>query len=274
MSAPQEPAELPEDPARKKLVHEIALVIDRNYQPFTSNSKRILILLTMAERIDDSAPQDLKVHRDDLLRAAVVFLHASVEELLRGLAVSYLPLAGEEALNRIPIAGSSDTLRAEKFLLGRLARHRGKSVDDLISESVREHVARRSFSDITEIAGLFEHLGFTLDDHLRKMFSGLGALIARRHQIVHRADILIGQRDPTPIDVPTVRGWLESVQKFFSYVSAMDIFRTFPALVAQNEKSKNEESDQTPNKAPEPTSGTVPSPAEPGAAPVPPVAHL
>jgi hypothetical protein len=230
------------------MVREIALVIDRNYQPFTSNSKRILILITMAERIDHSAPEDLQMHRDDLLRAAVVFLHASVEELLRGLAISYLPLAGEDALNRIPLAGSPDTLRAEKFLLGKLARHRGKSVDDLIAQSVQEHVARRSFSDVTEIAGLFELLGFTLDDHLRKIFSDLSALIARRHQIVHRADILLGQRDPTAIDVPTVRGWLEGVQKFFSYVSAMDICRTFPALVAQKEKRDRDESNQ-PNQA-------------------------
>src|SRR5690242_1459503 len=70
----------------------------------------------------------------DILRAATVLLHASLEEVFRNLARWKFPLSHEAVLDEIPLAGLPG--RAEKFSLGKLANHRGKSVQELINESV------------------------------------------------------------------------------------------------------------------------------------------
>jgi hypothetical protein len=216
---------------RAATMARIANIIDRHFDPYDANRKRILVLITIAETYQEGVPEILPTHREDLLRAAVVFLHATVEELLRGLATAYLPLVGEDVLNRIPLAGSVDSLRPEKFLLGRLSKYRDKTVDQLIEDSIDEHVARRTFSNTNEIASLFEQLGFEIDESLKEIFSRLSALIERRHQIVHRADVASGERKPTPLSPATVRDWVVAVRNFFSYISAMDVCRAIPSLV-------------------------------------------
>jgi hypothetical protein len=108
---------------------------------------------------------------------------------LRRLAVIYLPACSAEVLNQIPLSGSADNLRAEKFLLGRLSIHKGKLVDELIAESVRDYIARKTFSNTTEIAGLLDWLRFSLDESDKKHLPPIAELLARRHQIVHRADM-------------------------------------------------------------------------------------
>jgi len=70
----------------------------------------------------------------DVLRAALVLLHASMEDVLRSLAYWKLPAAGPAVLERIAIVGGTNT----KFHLGNLAAHRGKTVDEVIKESVDE----------------------------------------------------------------------------------------------------------------------------------------
>lgn len=210
---------------------DIVAVFLRHSQPFLANTERVVQLIRLAEQIEAQEP-DLKRHGDDLLRAAVVFLHATVEELLRGLAGLYLPNAGEEVLNKVPIAGSRDMLNAEKFHLGRLVQHRGKTVDEVIQQSVRDHIARRTFSSVAEICSMFQLLGFSIGESGRKNFARMDALMARRHDIVHRADILKSASAPTPIDAETVRDWHDAVLEFFADVSAMDFCRSFPKLIS------------------------------------------
>lgn len=56
--------------------------------------------------------------RDDILRAAVVFLHATLEDFLRYIGTKYIPSRGEDVLNEISLISSSDVLRSpEKFFL-------------------------------------------------------------------------------------------------------------------------------------------------------------
>jgi len=58
----------------------------------------------------------------EILRAVVVLNHGYLEDFLRNVALWLMPIAGEETLNRISLAGV--TGRAEKFQLGKLAEHR------------------------------------------------------------------------------------------------------------------------------------------------------
>lgn len=80
--------------------------------------------------------------RADILRAITVFLHATFEDVLRTTARQRLPIAKSEVLDKIPLVGKSR--RAEKFHLGALNAHRGKTVDDLLQESVENYLTERA----------------------------------------------------------------------------------------------------------------------------------
>jgi hypothetical protein len=121
----------------------------------------------------------------DTLRASVVLLHASLEDFVRTLSERLLPTADEVALNQIPLLGQES--RAEKFFLGKLVHHRGKTVDDLLRESVCKYLERSNYNNTEDIARTLEQLGFAVADH-SDMFPLLEQLMKRRHQIVHRAD--------------------------------------------------------------------------------------
>jgi hypothetical protein len=63
--------------------------------------------------------------------------------------------------------------------------HRGKSVDEVIHESVSEYLEHSNFNSTTEIASLLETLGLDISGQ-RDYFPQLDAMIQRRHLIVHR----------------------------------------------------------------------------------------
>jgi hypothetical protein len=200
----------------------ITLVIDRNLTNFMRNTKRIDGLIKIAEELESD-----EEHRSDILRAAVVFLHAIIEELLRGIALVYLPISSEETLNKIPIAGSSDPLRADKFFLGRLSQHREKTVDELIKASVIEHVGRRSFSDTDEVCGLLKSLSFDVKK-IKAELPMIESLMQRRHQIVHRSDVASGASQPSKINADDIAKWRKAVEKLVYSVTAEDLVRNLP----------------------------------------------
>jgi RiboL-PSP-HEPN len=124
---------------------------------------------------------------EDILRAIVVLTHASLEDFLRTLAVTFLPFANEEVLNRIPLAGLDRP--AEKFSLGKLLLYKGQTVENVIQKSVREHLDRSTYNSIRDIVSLLETLGFDPSAH-KDSFPKIEAMIKRRHQIVHHADLV------------------------------------------------------------------------------------
>lgn len=151
--------------------------------------------------------------QDDILRAAVVLLHAHLEDHLRSVASALLLTGDENCLNAIPLAGVSG--RPEKFLLGRLVQHKGKLVDDLLRESVSEYLERRTFSDTDEIAQTLEALGVDISK-VSSTFPEIQRMMERRHQIVHRAD-RIREDDPTvlaAISPDEVEVWMKATKIF------------------------------------------------------------
>jgi hypothetical protein len=154
---------------------------------------------------------------DDLLRAAVVFIHAYLEDFLRTLAAELLPVGDESCLKDIPLAGSDSFGRGEKFVLGQLAQHRGKTVDELLRQSVSDYLSRSNFNSTTEIASLLVRLGFRPEEH-NKAFEAIDRMIERRHQIVHRADRRSdsGKMVLQPIDRNEVVEWLQATVTFTS----------------------------------------------------------
>jgi hypothetical protein len=146
----------------------------------------------------------------DVLRAAVVLIHATFEDLLRTLATMSIPLMSEEFLNQVPIAGSEG--RAKKFELGKLRAFESSSIKDVIHLSVMEHLEKQSFSSVDEIVSFLKFcLDIKLDKPSEEQFPDLADLIKRRHEIVHRADRseneLFALGPLRPIDAETVHVW-------------------------------------------------------------------
>jgi hypothetical protein len=132
---------------------ELTRYIAKHLYRITANLGRVKALVELAQSgFAAGAPPTMK---EDVIRAAVVFLHATLEDFLRYIGLTYLPSAGEVVLDRIGLIGSSDVLRADKFFLGKLAKYRDKTVDQLISESVKAYLEKISFSDPDDISRLY-----------------------------------------------------------------------------------------------------------------------
>ena len=52
-----------------------------------------------------------------------------------------IPFSDESAIDHVPLLGIGE--RPKKFFLGKLVRHRGKTVDDVIQQSIHAGNARR-----------------------------------------------------------------------------------------------------------------------------------
>jgi hypothetical protein len=184
---------------------------------YFENAARVASLIGL---YDGLGTGPTKLNKEDILRAAVVFLHASLEDFLRGVALSYLPLASENALNAVPLVGSNASGRTEKFFLGKLAAHRGKTVEEVLMQSVENHLERSNYNSTEEIASLLTSLEYDLDE-IRPLFPALDAMMRRRHQIVHRAD---RERSPdgalttVPLTIKEVTDWSSAASRFVGKV--------------------------------------------------------
>ena len=165
----------------------------------------------------------------DILRAAVVLIHAYLEDFLRTIAGALLPVGDEKCLAGVPLAGL--TSRAEKFTLGQLLPHKGKSIDDVLRQSVSEHLDRSTFNSIQDITALLEKLGFDVAKHAEE-FPVIDQMIQRRHYIVHRADRVKASGSETyalqPIHLADVSLWLEATIIFMSGLMAPFLIKLNP----------------------------------------------
>jgi hypothetical protein len=169
--------------------------------------------------------------KDDILRAAVVLLHATLEDFLRFIACRFVPFSNEDILNTIGLAGGSHTGRPEKFFLGKLGQHRGKTVDQLISESVEAHFDNRSFNNTNDISQVLQSAGVPLDV-VEKFYPSLSQLMTRRHEIVHRGDLIASgnkqsEREAAPIEANRVEEWYKTVFSFLTEVATHHLKASF-----------------------------------------------
>lgn len=198
-------------------------MIEQINQTLTSNLERVENLIATYEAQPDVAGRGRKSAQVlDLLHASVVFLHASLEDMLRSIAYWKLPLAGADVIDDIPLTGVG--ANPKRFLLGSLVPHRGKTIDQLITESVSGKLERSNFNNVGEIASLLTSIGINVDS-VNDDFDQLEELMSRRHQIVHRADrqdTVAGSGDHRVrgINKDTVRGWAANVKTFAEKLTA------------------------------------------------------
>ena len=183
---------------------------------FQQNMARVRNLLeinsTMAPIDVDPLVDPFGASAADLLRSAIVFLHATLEEFLRGLALARCSYVGTEFLKKVPLVGGGGS--AAKFSLGELAEHRGKSVHELIDESVRHYLDTWvNFSSTDQISAWLKDLDIRVDQ-VNGRFGDLQQLMERRHHIVHQADR--GLHGPRPLKHSEVENWADAVDEFVS----------------------------------------------------------
>jgi hypothetical protein len=152
----------------------------------------------------------------DILRAAVVLLHATLEDFLRSLLEWKLPEAEAIHLRDTPLAGKKPR---STFTVEDLAAFRGASVDEVIVQSVQAGLERSTFNDPGDVERAFAQLGLSsalLVPHRNE----LGTLMARRHWIVHRVDRNTGRgsRATRALDNPTVERWFAAVRQLTTAV--------------------------------------------------------
>lgn len=164
------------------------------------------------------SPDDKLPEVDDVLRSAVVLLHASVEDFLRSIASSHLPRTSRDLLKSIPLAGVG-TFRQTKYDLSDLITHRGKTTDELIDLSIDQWLQQRSFNNTGDIAAILIQIGID-PEQCNESFADLEETISRRHRIVHNADRSrdCGGAEINPIDPETVRLWRDSSLLFMKQV--------------------------------------------------------
>ncbi len=156
---------------------------------FDANLDRVRSLVVLYDRVTGSSSGRPSVQESELLRAAVILLHAALEELLRDLAEWRLPAASTEVLSQIPFVGGEG--RRTTLTLGDLMAFRGRPVEDVISRSVVAYLGRSSYNNPEDIAKLLGQIGLSQTSRGQLMDSparGLKALMSRRHQIAHRLD--------------------------------------------------------------------------------------
>lgn len=165
---------------------------------FHLNMKRIAGLTELIFRgggnpAETSAAVGSEEVRADLFRAIVVFLHATFEDVLRTAARQRLGEAAPEFLEKIPLVGNTK----DKFSLGSLAAHRGKTVDDVIRESVEKYLNRESFGASRDVDEILRHMGLDTKP-FKCLYADLDRMMKRRHRIVHETDLPIPRDHSLP----------------------------------------------------------------------------
>jgi hypothetical protein len=184
---------------------------------YVENVNRVADLIRLYESHPGSQGRGRKkVEPTDILRASVVLLHATFEDMCRTIERELLPFASQDVLKRIPLLGMSGHRSPRKFSLGDLARHRGKTINDIIKGSIEAHLQHRSYNNADDFRAFLARVGFRRPP-FEPYFSGIGSLTKRRHDIVHQVDrnegFGCGHQQVKSLSKNTVRSWVKCVHR-------------------------------------------------------------
>lgn len=172
--------------------------------------RNILDLHQKAEAVDIGTNEE----RGELLRAAVVFLHSSIEEMVRNLFIERLPNLDRDFINELSFSEYGQTNRVKGVLLGDLAHHyRGRFVDNVVLDALNAHLDRLNINNADQLVAVLRKVGIDTSN-LTPYLNDLGQIMRRRHQIVHqmdREDALDPDLRPiTAIGIKDVERWLQA----------------------------------------------------------------
>jgi hypothetical protein len=154
----------------------------------------------------------------DILRAAVVLLHASFEDLIRSTEQAMFETYSDEIWKTVKFPGVTDREPdRDRLRVCDLRKYKGMSVDFLIAETVAGHLNKKTYNHVEDLTAFITALGVEVEPY-RAYFQSLSNLIKRRHHIVHQADKqsaeVQGKYRATEINVSTVKTWIAAVKGF------------------------------------------------------------
>lgn len=124
----------------------------------------------------------------ELLRAAIVLMHASIEDVLRSLEEARLPSCAPEVFRDFSFVLPSDSRRRpQKITLAELLEYRGQMVDDVLRATIREYLDTANYNNATEVVVTLRRIGIRTDV-AEQHAATVETLMRRRHWIAHRAD--------------------------------------------------------------------------------------
>ncbi|WP_238912282.1 HEPN domain-containing protein [Achromobacter xylosoxidans] len=193
---------------------------------FAENMSRVSNLIAASKDLVSQKASDIEP-ANDVLRAAVVFLHSSLEEIIRNLYLHRLPSAGTESLNRVPFAAHEPSHRPKSIQLGDLLEYQGQFIDNVIRKSINQYVNTLNINNASQLVDCLK-LAKVPHEDLRRFFEPLDSLMKRRHQIVHQMD-RTNELDPlaspvASIDANIVDSWRAALNGF-----ATALFDVVPA---------------------------------------------
>lgn len=185
------------------------------------NLSRAKSLVDLFERTSDNSIGS-DDERSELLRAAVVFMHSSIEEIVRNLFVSRLPNASKDILNGLAYSAYPSNDRKNGVLLGDLLHnHAGRLVENVIFDAINSHVDRLNINNSDQLVAQLKKVQIDTVP-LTHLLEKLNLLMKRRHQIVHqmdREDALDPDTRPiSAITSRTVNEWFASVAEFHAEI--------------------------------------------------------
>lgn len=181
---------------------------------FRSNLTRVRALVAVYQERAGAGSGRRDVQTSDLLRAAVVFLHATMEDVLRSVLAWKWPLTGaRDQLKDIGVLVDGEP--QQKVSLADLLAHRGSSVDDVIRASISAYLEKSNFNHLGDVKAALTRSG--LDVALVRPYErALAAMMARRHLIVHRADRHdvrgSGRHGAASLGQPMMWSWIAAVE--------------------------------------------------------------
>lgn len=193
---------------------------------FAENIARVENLVVASRRLAQQNIGDVQL-ANDVLRAAVVFLHSTLEEVIRNLYLHKLPDVAPESLNKVPFVGQESSHRPRGIQLGELLPFRGRFVENVIRESINEYVNTININNSNQLVECLK-LADVSHEPLRHFYEPLDSLMKRRHQVVHQMD-RSNELDPlaasvNDIDEASVVVWRSAVEGF-----AKALFASIPS---------------------------------------------
>jgi hypothetical protein len=224
----------------KSIFDEELVEITQITKVLSLNNHRILRLLKQSGKLIDHIENKVEYveYIYDIARASVVFLHSSLETMIR--EIYRIMLQDQDNISYIPLAKQSGVPnRKEKFLLSDLVKFRGKSINDVINDSILEYLSQLSINNTTDIANILERSSLS-DVTIKKYYPKLEEMIHRRHQIVHEGDIVKG--DPeyllNPITIENISHWLDTTTEFCAEIIRITIKEKYIDKIQKRLKDK------------------------------------
>ncbi|OHR75075.1 HEPN domain-containing protein [Neisseria subflava] len=164
---------------------------DEVVSTYQKNKERVESLIQIYKNLGTEKKKGRKsVLHTDILRSSVVFLHASLEEVMRGLAIIIWPTKDAKFINdRVPLWSEKKKDRSDKFYLGELLNFEpDTTIREIIQDSVKQYIdSKFTINNVGQLKKEITDLEIfvNISDSEAQILEGF---FQRRHSIVHHAD--------------------------------------------------------------------------------------